>query len=92
MAYRCDDRMHVHDLKHKNNFMEVKVMIFFLLTATTSLTTLTSVFTQIVEWVISFLGLISSEPLLLVGLAIVVVGLVAGLAFKMIRGRGRGRG
>lgn len=60
-----------------------------LLTASTSLTTLTTVFTQIVEWVISFLGLISSEPLLLVGLAIVVVGLVAGLAFKMIRGRGR---
>lgn len=60
--------------------------------ATTSLTTLGEVFTQIVQWVISFLGLISSEPLLLVGLAIVVVGLVAGLAFKMIRGRGRGRG
>lgn len=60
-----------------------------LLTATTSLTTLGEVFTQIVQWVISFLSLISSEPLLLVGLAIVVVGLVAGLAFKMIRGRGK---
>lgn len=58
-------------------------------TPSTSLSTLTSVFTQIIEWVISFLGLISSEPLLLVGLAVVVVGLVAGLAFKMIRGRGR---
>lgn len=65
-------------------------MIFLLSgTPSTSLTTLTTVFTQIIEWVISFLGLISSEPLLLVGLAVVVVGLVAGLAFKMIRGRGR---
>lgn len=65
-------------------------MVFLLSsTPSTSLTTLTTVFTQIIEWVISFLGLISSEPLLLVGLAVVVVGLVAGLAFKMIRGRGR---
>lgn len=66
-------------------------MIFFMLSGTpsTSLSTLTTVFTQIIEWVISFLGLISSEPLLLVGLAVVVVGLVAGLAFRMIRGRGR---
>lgn len=68
-------------------------MVFLLSSShTTALTTLGEVFTQIVQWVISFLGLISSEPLLLVGLAIVVVGLVAGLAFKMIRGRGRGRG
>lgn len=61
------------------------------LTASTTLTTLGEVFTQIVQWVISFLGLISSEPLLLVGLAIVVVGTVAGLAFKFIKGRGKGR-
>lgn len=64
--------------------------MLFLLDATTSLSTLGTVFTQIVEWVISFLGLISSEPLLLVGLAIVVVGLVAGIAFKVIRGKGKG--
>lgn len=65
----------------------------FLLTSTpsTSLTTLGEVFTQIVQWVISFLGLISSEPLLLVGLAIMVVGLIAGLAYRIVRGKGRGR-
>lgn len=66
-------------------------MILIPLTATTSLTTLTSVFEAIIGWVISFLGLISSEPLLLVGLAIVVAGLIAGLAFRMVRGKGRGR-
>lgn len=65
--------------------------MFFLLDASTSLTTLGEVFTQIVQWIISFLGLISSEPLLLVGLAIVVAGLIAGLAFKMVRGKGRGK-
>ncbi len=67
-------------------------MVYLLLDATTSLTTLGTVFTQIVNWVISFLGLISSEPLLLVGLAVVVAGLIAGLAFRMVRGKGRGRG
>lgn len=55
----------------------------------TSLTTLGTVFTQVVEWMISFLGLISSEPLLLVGLAIVVVTLVVGIAFRVIRGKKR---
>lgn len=57
----------------------------------TNLQTLTGVFETIVGWVISFLRMISTEPLLLVGLAVLVVGLVAGLAFRMIRGRGRGR-
>lgn len=66
-------------------------MILIPLEASTSLTTLTTVFTQIIQWVISFLGLIASEPLLLVGLAIVVAGLIAGLAFRMVRGKGRGR-
>ena len=67
-------------------------MVFLLSTAQTSLDTLTSVFSQIVTWVITFLHMISTEPLLLVGLAIVLVGLIAGVAFKMIRGRGKGRG
>lgn len=62
-------------------------MALFALTATTTLTTLGEVFTQIVQWMISFLSLISSEPLLLVGLAIVVVSMVAGVAFRVIRGR-----
>lgn len=67
-------------------------MIAFLASgATTSLTTLGEVFTQIVTWLISFLHMISSEPLLLVGLAIVVVGLIVGLAFRAIRGKGKGR-
>lgn len=88
MAFSSDDRVRVRGLSDKICFMEVK-NVFMLLSASTSLTTLGEVFTQVVQWVINFLGLISSEPLLLVGLAIVVVGIVAGLAFKMIRGRGR---
>lgn len=59
--------------------------------AVTSLTTLSTVFTQIIQWVIEFVGMISSEPLLLVGLAIVVAGLIIGLAFRAVRGKGRGR-
>lgn len=69
----------------------VPVMGFIIqkLEASTSLTTLGTVFNQIVQWVISFLGMISEEPLLLVGLAVVVVGLIMGIAFKAIRGKGR---
>lgn len=57
----------------------------------TSLTTLGQVFTQIVQWVIEFVGLISSEPLLLVGIAIAVVSTIIGIAFRAVRGRGRTR-
>lgn len=61
-------------------------------TAVTSLTTLGEVFTKIVQWVIEFLGLIASEPLLLIGLALIVVGAIIGIAFKAVKGRGsRGR-
>lgn len=64
-----------------------------LLTATpvTSLTTLATVFTQIVQWVIEFVGMIASEPLLLIGLAIAVVSTIIGIAFRAIRGRGKTR-
>lgn len=61
------------------------------LAAVTSLTTLATVFTQIVQWVIEFVGLIASEPLLLVGLAIAVASTIIGIAFRAIRGRGRTR-
>lgn len=69
----------------------LSVLPFFRLTSTpnTSLSTLSEVFQQMVQWVIDFLRLISTEPLLLIGLALVVVGIIAGLAFKMIRGRGK---
>lgn len=60
-------------------------------TAVTSLTTLGTVFTQIVQWVIEFVGMIASEPLLLVGLAMVVVGVVIGIAFRAVRGKGKGK-
>lgn len=60
-------------------------------TAVTSLTTLGTVFTQIVQWVIDFVGMIAQEPLLLVGLAMVVVGVVIGIAFRAVRGKGKGK-
>lgn len=68
--------------------------MFLLLNATTpstSLTTLGTVFSQIVTWVIEFVGMISSEPLLLVGLAIAVVSTIIGIAFRAVRGRGKTR-
>ena len=69
----------------------MSILPFFKLQSTpnTSLTTLGEVFQQMVQWVIDFLHLISTEPLLLIGLAMVVVGIIAGLAFKMIRGKGK---
>lgn len=60
-------------------------------TAVTSLTTLGTVFTQIVQWVIEFVGMIAQEPLLLVGLAMVVVGVIIGIAFRAVRGKGKGK-
>lgn len=60
-------------------------------TAQTSLTTLATVFTQIVTWVIEFVGMISQEPLLLIGLAIAVVSTIIGIAFRAVRGRGKTR-
>lgn len=68
--------------------------MFLLLNATTpstSLTTLGTVFTQIVTWVIEFVGMISQEPLLLIGLAIAVVSTIIGIAFRAVRGRGKTR-
>lgn len=67
------------------------MLLMPLTTASTSLTTLGQVFTQIVQWVIEFVGLISSEPLLLVGLAIAVVSTIIGIAFRAVRGRGKTR-
>ena len=60
-------------------------------TPSTSLTTLGTVFTQIVSWVIEFVGMISQEPLLLIGLAIAVVSTIIGIAFRAVRGRGKTR-
>lgn len=59
--------------------------------AVTSLDTLKTVFTAVVQWVIEFVGLIASEPMLLIGLAIVVVSTVIGIAFRAIRGRGKSK-
>lgn len=59
--------------------------------AGTNLTTLGTVFTQIVQWVIEFVTLIGSEPLLLVGLAVAVVSTIIGIAFRAVRGRGKTR-
>lgn len=68
-------------------------MGIMLLSATpvTSLTTLGTVFTQIVQWVIDFVGMIASEPLLLIGLAVAVVSTIVGIAFRAIRGKGKTR-
>lgn len=68
--------------------------MFMMLTSSpaTSITTLGTVFQQIIQWLIDLVGMISSEPLLLVGLALVLAGAIFGLAFKVIRGKGRGRG
>ena len=54
--------------------------------AVTTLETLGDVFTQLINWFISFVGLISGEPILLIGLAIMVVGACIGLAFRAIHG------
>lgn len=68
--------------------LTLSLPVLFSLTSSpaTSLTTLTSVFEQIVSWIISFLSMISSEPLLLIGLAVMVAGMIIGLAFRAIRG------
>ena len=67
------------------------MLILAATTAQTSLTTLSTVFTQIVTWVIEFVGMISQEPLLLIGLAIAVVSTIIGIAFRAVRGRGKTR-
>lgn len=67
------------------------MLILVASTAQTSLTTLSTVFTQIVTWVIEFVGMISQEPLLLIGLAIAVVSTIIGIAFRAVRGRGKTR-
>ena len=59
--------------------------------AVTSLDTLKTVFTAVVQWVIEFVGLIASEPMLLIGLAVAVVSTIIGIAFRAIRGRGKTR-
>lgn len=50
----------------------------------TSLTTLSSIFTQIMSWVGNLVSTIAGEPLLLIPVGIFVVGAVIGLASRLI--------
>lgn len=52
--------------------------------ATTSLTTLGQIFTQIMTWVGNLVTTIANEPLLLLPVGIFVVGAVIGLAGRLI--------
>lgn len=59
-----------------------------LLTATpdAGMTTLGTTFTQLLEWVTEMLGVVFSNPVLVIGLAIFVVGAVVALVYRMVRG------
>lgn len=54
------------------------------LAATTDLTTLGTVFTQILTWAKDFLTFVSGEPILLIGLAIFCVGASIGIVRRML--------
>lgn len=56
----------------------------FLLEADVGMTSLGTIFTQIMTWVGSLVTTISSEPLLLLPVGIFVVGAVIGLASRLI--------
>lgn len=56
----------------------------FLLEASTGLTTLGTIFTQVMTWVSSLVSTIASEPLLLLPVGIFAVGAVIGLAGRLI--------
>lgn len=56
----------------------------YLLEASTGLTTLGSIFTQIMTWVSSLVTTIAGEPLLLLPVGIFAVGAVIGLASRLI--------
>lgn len=53
-------------------------------TTGTGLTTIGSIFTQIMSWVTSLVSTIAGEPLLLIPVGIFVVGAVIGLASRLI--------
>lgn len=53
-----------------------------------TLTTLTTVFEQILTWFTSFIQNISTNPLLLLGIAAMVASMVIRLAYKALHGRG----
>lgn len=61
-------------------------------TAASSLTTLGEVLTAIWGWFTGFLTTLSTEPILLIGLAFMVGSLVIGLVFSAVRGRGKRKG
>lgn len=50
------------------------------------MTTLGTTFTQLLEWVTEMLGVVFSNPVLVIGLAIFVVGAVIALVYRMVRG------
>lgn len=59
-----------------------------LLTATPAegMTNLGTTFSQILSWVTDMLGVIFSNPVLMIGLAIFIVGAVIALVYRMVRG------
>lgn len=50
------------------------------------MTSLGSAFTQITTWMGTMVGVISSDPLYMLSLAIFAVGSVIGLGYRLIRG------
>lgn len=65
--------------------------MFVPLTATSSLTALGEVLTAVWGWFAGFLSVLSTEPILLIGLAFIVAALVIGLVFSAVRGRGKSK-
>ena len=58
--------------------------LFLIGEADASLTTLGTIFNQIMNWVVSLVTTIASQPLLLIPVGIFVVGAVIGLASRLI--------
>lgn len=52
----------------------------------TAMTNLTSVLTSIWGWITTALATITSDPILLIGLGIFVVGAIIGLTYRLIHG------
>ena len=55
-------------------------------TTSTGITNLSTLFTTFTGWVQSIVATITSDPVLMLGLGIFVVGAVIGLAYRLIRG------
>lgn len=56
------------------------------LTADPGMTNLGTLFTQLTGWMANMVSTITSSPVLMIGLGIMVTGAVIGLAYRLIHG------